>query len=87
MNCKTLSLILLMAGIAVANPAKAKKDEVQQSRNYIANRHPLAAKTYMALPLGDIEANGWMEEQLKRMRSGLTGHLDKIYEPVCGPRN
>ena len=87
MNCKTLSLILLMAGMAVANPANAKKDEVQQSRNYIANRHPLAAKTYMALPLGDIEANGWMEEQLKRMRSGLTGHLDKIYEPVCGPRN
>ena len=57
MNCKTLSLILLMAGMAVANPANAKKDEVQQSRNYIANRHPLAAKTYMALPLGDIEAN------------------------------
>lgn len=87
MNYRTLSIILLMAGMAVANSANAKKEEGPHNRNYIANRHPLASKTYMALPLGDIEAGGWMQEQLTRMRSGLTGHLDKIYEPVCGPRN
>lgn len=84
---KTLSIILLMAGMTFANPTNAKKDEVQPTRNYIANRHPLAKKTYMAMPLGDIKAEGWLEEQLKRMRSGLTGNLDKIYERVCGPRN
>ena len=59
MNYRTLSIILLMAGMAVANSANAKKEEGPHNRNYIANRHPLASKTYMALPLGDIEAGGW----------------------------
>lgn len=56
-------------------------------REYIENRAPLVEKTYMQLPLGSIKAEGWLKEQLLRMRSGLTGHLDSIYEQVCGPRN
>lgn len=54
---------------------------------YVPNRAPLASKTYMAMPLGSISAEGWLNEQLNRMASGLTGNLDHIYEPVCGPRN
>lgn len=57
------------------------------SQEPVSNRAPLAEKTYMQLPLGNIRAEGWMLEQLNRMKTGLTGHLDEAYEKVCGPRN
>ena len=44
-------------------------------------------KDYIELPLGAIRAEGWMQEQLVRMKEGMTGHLDKVYEPVMGARN
>ena len=55
--------------------------------NYPNNRLPLAQKEYIALPLGNIRAEGWLKEQLIRMKDGLTGHLDQVYEPVMGERN
>lgn len=88
MKKKSILAMLLITGLTI--PAHAKtdiKDERQPARHYVTNRAPLASKTYMALPPGDIEADGWLNEQLVRMKNGLTGHLDKIYEPVCGPRN
>lgn len=51
------------------------------------NRAPLVDKPYQALPLGDITAEGWLREQLLRMRDGMTGNLDKIMGNVVGPRN
>ncbi|MDR1221263.1 MAG: glycoside hydrolase family 127 protein [Tannerella sp.] len=55
--------------------------------NYANNRYPLAEKPYMELPLGAIRPSGWLAEQLNRMRTGMTGSLDSIYEKVMGPRN
>lgn len=55
--------------------------------NYTNNRPPLVTKPYVALPIGNIKPAGWLEEQLDRMVTGLTGHLDTIYEQVMGPRN
>ena len=53
----------------------------------LSNRSPLAATPYLELRLGSIKANGWLEDQLRRMADGLTGHLDEIYPEVVGPRN
>ena len=33
-------------------------------------------KNYIQLPLGTIRAEGWMHDQLTRMRDGMTGHLE-----------
>ena len=55
--------------------------------NYPNNRQPLVQKEYMALPIGAIRPEGWLKEQLIRMKNGLTGHLDKEYEAVMGERN
>ncbi len=55
--------------------------------NYTNNRQPLVQKDYMELPIGAIEADGWLKEQLLRMKSGFTGNLDIVYEKVMGTRN
>lgn len=57
------------------------------SGNYCNNRQPLLQKEYIELPLGAIRAEGWMQEQLLRMKDGMTGHLEQVYEKVMGSRN
>ncbi|MBP3482474.1 MAG: glycoside hydrolase family 127 protein [Alistipes sp.] len=51
------------------------------------NRAPLHKRAYAELPIGDIHPAGWLQEQTVRMRDGMTGHLDSLYELVMGPRN
>ena len=55
--------------------------------NYGNNRAPLIVKPYIELPLGTIKPAGWLEDQLLRMKNGMTGHLDELYPQVMGPRN
>lgn len=57
------------------------------SGNYMNNRTPLLTKPYMELPIGNIKPSSWLDEQLNRMVTGMTGHMDTIYEQVMGPRN
>ncbi len=54
---------------------------------YRFNRAPLAPKTYAELPLGAIHPRGWLDDELRRMAAGMTGHLDEWYPEVAGPRN
>lgn len=54
---------------------------------YRANRAPLSDNAFIELPLGAIQAQGWLEERLIRQRDGLTGHLDSIYPAVMGDSN
>lgn len=75
--------LALVATTCVCTPAL----RAQTGGNYPNNRLPLAHKEYIALPLGAIRPEGWVKVQLERMRDGLTGHLDEVYEPVMGKRN
>lgn len=43
-----------------------------------------AAPQFQELPLGAVRARGWLLEQLKLQASGLTGHLDDLWNDV-GP--
>jgi DUF1680 family protein len=54
--------------------------------NYVSNRPPLQENAYIQLPLGSIEPQGWLLEQLRLSASGMTGHLDEIWRDV-GPDN
>lgn len=80
------SILLTMAATAFSVLATASTSD-GVSGNYSNNRQPLLQKTYIELPIGAIKAEGWMQEQLIRMKNGMTGNLDKIYEKVMGPRN
>ncbi len=65
----------------------AKEKHGTEDPNYVNNRYPLQSKPYMELPVGTVKAEGWLYEQLNRIREGMTGDLDHIYEPVMGGRN
>lgn len=67
---------VLLAGQKQANNA-----------NYLNNRYPLAEKPYVELPLGTIKPMGWLDEQMKRMVTGMAGNLDSQYAKVVGSRN
>jgi DUF1680 family protein len=51
------------------------------------NRAPLKPKPYAELSLGTIRPEGWLREELQRMATGMSGHLDEWYPEVCGDRN
>lgn len=68
-------------------PALCVPAEENVAGNYLNNRQPLLQKDYIELPVGAIKAEGWMQEQLLRMKNGMTGHLDTVYEKVMGSRN
>ncbi len=54
---------------------------------HIFNREPLQQTHYAELPIGAIQPQGWLLEQLNRQASGLTGHLDEVYPEVMGDSN
>lgn len=58
-----------------------------QESIYANNRSPLSPNAFIELPLGAIQAQGWLEERLIRQKNGLTGHLDEMYPLVMGETN
>ncbi len=88
MNKHGLLLLFIMIFIS-CNQNKKTEDKITPipKSNYLQNRAPLQTKPYLELPLGAIKTEGWLLDQLERMKTGLTGYLDKIYPEVVGKRN
>lgn len=84
---KTLTFITFFLFLTMQSSGFTSKNNRPNSILYLNNRSPLVEKNYLALPLGEIEASGWLKEQLMRMANGMTGKLDVIYEHVMGERN
>lgn len=53
-----------------------------QNTNYVSNKTPLVNTPFVALPLGSIEAKGWLLTQLKLQKEGLTGNSEIIYSEL-----
>ncbi|WP_319501455.1 beta-L-arabinofuranosidase domain-containing protein [uncultured Draconibacterium sp.] len=79
------TILLLCLGLILISSSSNGKEK--RNSHYITNQAPLVAKPYTALPLGAVKAEGFLLEMLKIQRDGLTGHLDSIYEVVCGDNN
>lgn len=79
---KKIIVILLICGMGCSAP----QDKGNPSY-YLQNRAPLEPCPYLELPLGTIHAESWLQDQLIRMKTGMTGHLDELYPEVVGPRN
>lgn len=82
-----LKTLLLSLTAVACSSAGHGESSLAMSGNYLNNRQPLLQKEYMELPLGAIKAEGWMADQLQRMKDGMTGHLDNVYPQVMGKRN
>ncbi len=86
-KCITLLAVTFLLG--AFGPGRSGNDKTETTDNtlYLQNRAPLKVKPYLELPLGAIKPTGWLLEQLKRQKSGLTGNLDEVYPSVVGDRN
>ncbi|MCW1883144.1 glycoside hydrolase family 127 protein [Luteolibacter flavescens] len=69
---------LLMAAVG----GTVKADE--PSKAAALNRAPLLESAWVALPLGTVRAEGWLQEMLEMQRDGLTGHAEEL-QPELGP--
>lgn len=78
-------LFLILFSFLIASFGAFSKEN--RNTHYITNQAPLVAQPYTALPLGAIKPNGFLLKQLELQRDGLTGHLDSIYQLVCGNNN
>ncbi len=76
------SRLLLAAGDPVWTAAAGKG----APSSVVRNRAPLAANAFYLLPLGSIQARGWLDEQLRTQANGLSGHLDETWADV-GPNS
>ena len=79
---KKVFLFVLLSAYSASLYAQSGSDAL-----YLFNRAPLLDKPYTEMPLGTVRAEGWLEDELKRMSKGMTGKLDEWYPEVCGPRN
>ncbi len=50
--------------------------------NYPNNRGPLLQTRYVKLPLGAVQPEGWLRDQLKVQAGGLTSHLNEVWGVV-----
>ncbi len=84
----TRSALLILVFVTMLLVSCAGENRDQQGNDYyVSNSEPLVEQQYAELPLGAIQPKGWLLEQLKRQRSGLTGNLDEVYPRVIGETN
>ena len=79
-----LSLIISLAAIISCSRKETavevvnKPDTTVKDDYYTFTRKPLKQYPLVQLPLGNIQAKGWLKTQLERMNDGYTGHLYEI---------
>ena len=66
--------------------ATANVTVVPDQTKAVQNPAPLVETPFMALPLGSVEARGWLKTQLDLQVSGLTGRAEEIYAEL-GPNS
>lgn len=59
---------------------------INTNAQYLKPKPGLIETPFQELPLGAIQAKGWLEEMLVRQKNGATGNLDKLY-PLMNQRN
>jgi len=77
---KSLFLLIAFSIACYAASSEASRGAV------VPNRAPLQPNAFNPLPLGAVQPEGWLRNQLEIQASGLTGHLDEFWSDV-GPNS
>uniref|UniRef100_UPI0025D1A47A beta-L-arabinofuranosidase domain-containing protein n=1 Tax=Algoriphagus sp. TaxID=1872435 RepID=UPI0025D1A47A len=83
----SLLFYLILSIGQISCSSNPNQESAEKKAHYLENRSPLISIPYLELPLGSIKPSGWLQEQLKRMATGMTGNLDTVYPEVVGDRN
>ena len=76
--CACLSIVAVLngevAGLSVVDSPPANS----HNQHYASSRAPLQPEPLIRLPLGSVEARGWLAHQLELMSTGQVGRLTEI---------
>jgi uncharacterized protein len=67
-------LALLIASVSMQTMA--------ENQHYPINRDPLLQTAFVSLPLGSVQPQGWLKDQLQIQADGLTGHLSDFWPSI-----
>ena len=81
-----LSAIVCLAMLISLFPTVSYAAEAGTEENYVSNQGVLNENAFVRLPMGAVEAEDWLLQQLYYQKEGLTGLLQDNYS-IYGPNN
>ena len=85
MNTFKIIILLVLIGMTACtttvdeNVSNVSRPDISSlNAHYPSNRPPLQPLSFIKLPVGAVQPEGWMKEYLYRQRDGLAGHLPQI---------
>lgn len=84
---KTVAAVILAGSVLFLTSARALELPSRASlppTPIVTNRPPLLAVPFVPLPLGSVRPRGWLLEQCRLQRDGITGHAETIYANDLG---
>lgn len=75
---KSLFALLAIPFLVLVTTSAFAQSSTQRNSLYVSNREPLLPNPLVKLPVGSVEPDGWLKQQLSLMTDGFSGRLTEI---------